>query len=102
MPRIPDEYLYCTIYLYESSHAAESGTKSGGTGFLVGIPSAVSGNHIYAVTNRHVVERGNSPVIRLNSVDGGIATLDLVKSDWEYHDEWGDLAICSIGLTPQH
>src|SRR5271156_3587167 len=71
MPRIRDAYLDCVIYLYPSEHYAEVGARMGGSGFLVGIPTGQAGMWLtYAVTNRHVVERGGH-VIRVSTKDGG-------------------------------
>src|SRR5260370_42243079 len=70
MPRIPDEFLDCVVYLYPSQPAAEAGEGLGGTGFVVGIRSQDrSVQSLYVVTNRHVVELGNTTV-RINTLDG--------------------------------
>jgi hypothetical protein len=81
MPRVPDMMLDCSIYLYPSRSDAETGEQYGGSGFLVGVRSKNMMlphlEHTYAVTNRHVVEWGSSPVIRLNTASGGKDVLDL-------------------------
>src|SRR5271166_1331413 len=62
MPRIPDRYLDCVIYLYGSEADAEDGLQTGGSGFLVGVPTTdltTNAVILYAVTNRHVIEPGN-------------------------------------------
>src|SRR5260221_11309931 len=85
MPRIPDSYLDCTIYLYESSHAALNGTQAGGKGFLIGIPSELSGTYTYAITNWHVI-KDNDPVIPLKTEDGGKAIFGDIKTKDCVHD----------------
>jgi len=74
MPRIEDAYLEAVIYLYPSELTASRGEAIGGTGFLMMRPldNEPPFGVMYAVTNAHVIEPdgGNSPVIRLNTVDG--------------------------------
>jgi hypothetical protein len=98
VPRIDDEYLDCAIYLYASEGDAEAGKRSGGSGFLVGIltddlPSNVW--IIYAVTNKHVVQRGNS-VIRVRTKDGVHSVKPIDERAWMYHPDGDDLAVCPV------
>ncbi len=97
MPRIRDEYLDCVIYLYYSKEDAERGTvhENGGSGFLVGIPSAEGPPHVYAVSNRHIVEK--SPVIRLNTKSGECDVLPVETSSWIFNRQH-DIAVCHITL----
>lgn len=113
VPRIPQQYLDCSIYLYDSRMAAEAGERLGGSGCLVrlithsgwdderykrtGRGMIVYPPHIYAVTNRHVVE-GGCPVIRLNTIDDEIDVLELEQDDWILHPEGDDLAVAAIDL----
>jgi hypothetical protein len=116
MPKIPQHFLDCSIYLYDCKQSAEEGENFGGSGCLVkvqsspvydpasynrmGIPTRVSTffpPHIYAVTNRHVVEQ-DYPVVRLNTVDGKIDVLELRQNDWIPHPEGDDLAVAPIDL----
>lgn len=97
MPRISNTILDCTIYLYPSKGAAEEGEHAGGSGFLVGIRSKVEGGYIYAVTNSHVIREGNSPVIRLNTIEGIRDVLQVEMHDWHHHPNGDDLAVCNIG-----
>ena len=80
MPRVPDEYLECVIYLYPSIPAARAGDKVGGSGFMVRIDQ---GEHdfYYVVTNKHVIERGNTTV-RFNTVSGVHEAFDFDERDW--------------------
>src|ERR1051326_1015364 len=74
MPEIDDSVLDCVFYLYPTASDANEGVCAGGTGFLVsiGFTDHDSLEHVYAVSNHHVVgaDRGQSPVIRLNTHDG--------------------------------
>jgi len=56
MPRIPDCIADSAIYLYASERAAKEGQNAGGSGFLVNVPSVPGMGHLYAVTNRHLVD----------------------------------------------
>lgn len=118
MPQIPQHFLDCGIYLYDTKESAEDGENFGGSGCLVSVvpnpvwdPASFKNGryhkisfllppHIYAVTNKHVVEQGY-PVIRLNTVDGKIDVLELEEEDWIPHPEGDDLIIASIDLPPR-
>ena len=98
MPRIAEKDLESVIYLYRSRYDAEHGLQNGGTGFLISVPSPAhpEHEHVYAVTNRHVIQ-GGSPVIRRNAPpDGGMDILETGTSNW-LCDPDHDLAICFIG-----
>ncbi len=101
VPRISDQILDCVIYLYPSVAAAQAGEAAGGTGFLVAVPSEVveHGYYVYAVTNSHVIREGASPVIRLNTKDGGMDVIPLSQEHWVHHQDGDDLAACSVGLA---
>jgi hypothetical protein len=103
MPRIPDAYLDCVIYLYGSEADAEDGLKTGGSGFLVGIPTTDLQSNVvllYAVTNKHVVEPGNL-VIRLRTKNGKHAVIPTEPNAWSFHEEGDDLAVCLISFDWQ-
>jgi hypothetical protein len=97
MPRIPDGALEGIIYLYPSVLDAESDSQAGGTGFFVMVPSAVFPGQgiLFAVTNAHVIEKGNT-VVRLNTKDGKIDTFDFTEMHWLLHPDRDDIAICSM------
>ncbi len=101
MPRMPDAFLDCSIYLYPSEGAAQRGEKLGGSGFLIHVNfvDAPNRHHVYAVTNAHVIQ-GQNLVVRLNTVDGGTDTVD-GSSLWRCN-ETDDLAILRIPLDKQH
>jgi len=104
MPRIAITYLNCALYLFNSEQEAAAGTKAGGSGFLVGVPAENSRQnslrlgHFYAVTNRHVIERGGSSVIALNDEKGERAVLSRSADDWTFHPGGDDLAVCPLSL----
>ena len=103
MPRIPDKYLDCAVYLYPSELAARDGVNSGGTGFLISVPSAKHEDiqYIYAVTNSHIIENGK-PVIRLNTKGGEAAILPLEVKHWDSHQDGDDIAVSFLGTLPDH
>jgi hypothetical protein len=88
--------LDCVIYLYRSERMAKAGESAGGSGFLVSLPSDKHDGHehIYAVTNSHVIELGY-PVVRLNTQDGKSDTLNL-KGNWVHHPDGHDVAVAPI------
>lgn len=102
MPRIRDEYLDCVIYLYPSDVDAEDGTKWGGSGFLIGVPSRGLRQNfwfLYAVTNKHVIR--NSTILRMNTCKGEKAILPTQRDTWYTHPEGDDLAVCLISFDPR-
>ncbi len=104
MPRLSDDLLDCVIYLYPSVAAARAGEQTGGSGFLMHCLSEVQldGYYMYAVTNDHIIRDAHSPVIRLNTKEGDLDTLDLDESDWIRHPDLDDIAVAPLsGLLPQ-
>jgi hypothetical protein len=99
MPRIPDGALSQIVYLYPSVPDAEQGSKMGGSGFLITVPSMVvpGSGLLFAVTNAHVIETGNT-VVRLNTKDEGFDTFDFSENDWILHHDRDDVAICGMPL----
>jgi hypothetical protein len=101
VPRIDNQILDCVVYLYPSVAAAEAGESAGGTGFLVSIPSEVAENgfYLYAVTNSHVIREAASPVVRLNTKEGGTDIAALSQGDWVRHQDGDDIEACNLVLT---
>jgi hypothetical protein len=99
MPRIPDEWLDCSIYLYGSEADAYKGIRTGGSGFLLGFDSdSLPGlQYVYAVTNAHVIE-GGSCTVRLNTKDGAFDVRDLDERHWIIPDSKDDIAICVMSV----
>jgi hypothetical protein len=99
MPRIPDPFLDCVVYLYETVDDARAGTRAGGSGFAVIVPFDPYRVWIYIVSNWHVVSRW--PVIRLNTLKGEFDVLSLGTAQWIRHpDGETDLAVASIDIRP--
>jgi hypothetical protein len=85
MPRISDEILNCSVFLYESEKAAKDGDRAGGSGFLVHVASAHPPLvHPYVVTNKHVLD-GGCNVLRLNTKDGASQALCTSPDSWTCH-----------------
>jgi hypothetical protein len=99
MPKIPDQLLESTFYLYSDKQSALDGVKSGGTGFVVAMPFSNTGRyfHGYAVTNRHNI-KDNFSVIRINTREGGTEIFELDPADWKYHPDGHDIAIAPLGV----
>ena len=96
MPRIPDDYLDCVVYLYPSIPAAEKGMQLGGTGFVVGVRGEQgSSQSLYIVTNRHIIEDGYSTV-RINTKDGRHNSVEYDERNWIFTPNNVDLAIYPV------
>jgi hypothetical protein len=99
MPRIPDVVADCSFYLYKTEREARLGKDTGGCGFLVKIDSAnPSFCHLYAVTNRHVIDDGFL-TLRLNLKVGGADFKVTTKEDWFPHPDGDDVAILPLDLS---
>jgi hypothetical protein len=97
MPRVIDRATDCAVYLYESVADANNGKRTGGSGFLFGVPMEIRGDFIYAVSNWHVVK--HAPVVRLNTADGKTDVMPLTVANWYPHpDKETDLAVTPINL----
>jgi hypothetical protein len=95
MPRIPDAFLGCIVYIYPSRSSATSGEKFGGTGFLISAP--VAGSTLvrqHVVTNSHVAVNGRA--IRIEGV-GGTEIFEFNISDWTHHHHGDDVAVVALG-----
>lgn len=103
MPRIPNEILDCTFFLYQSKEDALARKKTGGTGFFICMESEVWKKEItyfYAVTNWHVAVRDGCSVIRTNTIDGQTDIIEHGPEDWIFDKDGDDLAIMPINLNP--
>ena len=98
MPRIPERFLDCAIFLYSSRKDAEDGARYGGSGFMVGIQSRAYSDrwHLYAVTNRHVI-KGGAVVIRLSRLDGTEVQENIIDTK---EDSWIFLREEDIAVLP--
>jgi hypothetical protein len=97
VPKIRDGFLNAVAFLYFSRSDADWGAKAGGSGFIVGIPTASrSLVHLYVITNRHVVEGGCS-TIRLTSLDGSLAVIKESDDAWTFPAGEDDIAAWYMG-----
>lgn len=96
LPKIPRNILRCAVFLYNSPHDALNGADSGGTGFVVAMPTVVSDKYFcYIVTNWHVAVSGGSSVVRLPLLQGGIDVFDFEPHDWFFLPAY-DIAVIPI------
>jgi hypothetical protein len=90
--RIDDKFLECVVYIYPSVEAARDGKGAGGSGFLVNFPRpGQDANRIFVVTNRHVIETLEAPVVRVNKVDEPFDPIATNKERWRDHPEGDDV-----------
>jgi hypothetical protein len=104
VPRIDDDYLDCVFYLYASEADAEDGAHTGGSGFLVGIPTTDLPQNfvfLYAVTNRHCIKDKGTIVVRMNTTEGKNAIYPTEESAWYLHPDGDDLAILLVSINPK-
>lgn len=80
MPRVPDEFLECVVYLYPSIPAAEAGERVGGTGFIVRVDERGT-DFYYVITNKHVIEKGNCTV-RFNNTARAHEAYEYDERNW--------------------
>jgi hypothetical protein len=98
MPRINEQLLDSSIYLYNSVKAAEDGDQIGGSGFIVHVPTKYERwVHPYAVTNKHLID-GGFHVLRLNTIEGGINTIESEPESWRLHPDGDDIAVLPLEL----
>jgi hypothetical protein len=99
MPAIPDEALDCVVYLYPDAESALNGERAGGCGFIVAVDYQKPGEAFaYVVTNSHVIREGNSPVVRVNTRNGGMQVIEKTDEYWIHHPDGDDVAVLSINF----
>lgn len=95
MTRIHDNYLDCTFYMYADVVAAKEGSLYGGTGFFVGVASRHSDRvHLYAVTNRHLID-GKNLALRVNTKSGTHEAIPTSDANWIRHPS-EDVAVMPV------
>lgn len=102
MPRIKDAYLDCVVYLYPSEVDADDGTKIGGSGFLVGVPTKElrqDAFFLYAVTNKHIADKYRT--VRMNTRDGQKFILPTTRFSWVDHPDGDDISACLVYFDPK-
>jgi hypothetical protein len=96
VPRIPAKFENCVFFLFgPKTSKVDETIGPGGTGFIVCRHSETLGSqrHMYAITNKHVIN--NYYWIRINTADGGTRIIKHDPDDWaESADE--DLAALDI------
>lgn len=92
--------LNCVFFLYQTKLNAEKGSKSGGTGFLVAVPSLKwpGRYHIHGVTNWHVAVKNTedhkaAPCIRINTKSGKPKIFAFSANEWFFKKDSYDIAI---------
>jgi hypothetical protein len=91
--RIGDEFLQCVVFIYPSELAAKEGKEAGGSGFLVNFPTpSEHKDRVFVVTNRHVIEDLEAPVVRVNREDGPCDPIITNKDRWKVHPDRDDIA----------
>jgi hypothetical protein len=62
MPRVPDEFIDCVVYLYPDRARADSGARFGGTGFVLKTVGERdrSIDFFHIVTNKHLIDNGHT------------------------------------------
>lgn len=102
MPRIHDQLLRCTFFVYTSVQSARASESLGGTGFLVCVKFEKNPEYgqVYAVTNQHIVAACRTNVVlRLNSPKTGVEYVTTAKKDWMPHPSGVyDVAVLPIDL----
>ena len=102
MPRIDDDFLNCSFYVYPDEERAREGSRAGGSGFLIHVPLAFEPwVQVYAVTNRHVID-GGCGALRLNTSAGPTDIMQTGQCDWVMHPELDDVAIAPMQMAPRH
>ena len=104
---LPNEVLDSVVFLFEGEEAAKDHLipehKCGGTGWLIGVSweSDERSQHVYVVTNKHLIDKSTEPVVRVNLHNGHIDTFYFPCNEWHKHKS-SDLAIHAIELSPLH
>jgi hypothetical protein len=104
MPKIHQRFLDAAFFLYrEDGKQPKSFVGPYGTGCVVARAATHPGepHHYYAVSNRHVTRNATSvsapsPVIRINTFDGGHRFIEKTPDDWIFVGGKYDLAIADI------
>jgi hypothetical protein len=102
MPRIPQNVLNCTFFLYRNKKDARSGKNAGGTGFIMAMESRASQyfeeGHFYAVTNWHVAVRDGYTVIALKTKEGPPDIVETDVLEWCFPRD-DDIAVRPLNLN---
>ena len=95
--------LDIVFFLYRSVEDARRGKNSGGTGFLVAVPTPWSDRvHVYGVTNWHVAVDQGASVVRFNTKDGHTDIFEFGPEDWQFIPNYHDIAIIPLSMKGHH
>jgi hypothetical protein len=98
MPRIPKSWLKLVVFIYADKASALGDQKGGGTGFFVG-RQVQGGWQTFIITNRHVIDKKQNPVIRLNQMGTDVPDLCVTnRSRWIDHPDGDDLSVYPVDL----
>lgn len=105
LPFVPRSILESAVFLYQSEEDAHSGTRWGGSGFLVvmwiggrGEPVDPVFCHRFAVTNDHIVTGAQAPVLRIIRADKKVQIVD-GSDKWESHPHGDDVAVRYLAIV---
>ena len=88
----------CVFYLYYNQEEAKKGSKYGGTGFFVSVPSTKDSryDYHYAVTNYHNIKNGHT-TIRVKMQNGEYDFFDPIPDiEWKHIPGGGDVAVAAL------
>jgi hypothetical protein len=101
VPRIPRKWLEVVVFIYPDKKKAADDLQGGGTGFFVS-REVPGGWQSFVVTNRHVIEKHQNPVIRLNLI--GTSEMEVFvtnRARWVDHPGGDDLSVLeNQGIGP--
>jgi hypothetical protein len=105
--RIDTEAPKAIVHVYPSAASASADREEGGTGFLMAVPVENVGqqviDHVYVVTNRHVILKEPVPAIVLRRHDGHRVPIPIPQESWFVHptgpDDIAVAALPGIGFT---
>jgi hypothetical protein len=100
VPRIPKKWLEAVVFIYTDKQKAAEDLRGGGTGFFVS-REVPGGWQSFVVTNRHVIEKHQNPVIRLNLI--GTSEMEVCitnRARWVDHPAGDDLSVYPVDLEP--
>lgn len=102
MPRVHDAYVDCVVYIYGSMADAKAGVRQGGSGFLTQVVFTENPewSQLYVITNRHVVAKAKTPVVRLNKFDGTVEYFPTTLDQWAIHPSGDD--VTALTFQPAH
>jgi len=100
VPRVPKKWLEAVVFIYPNREKAAKDLQGGGTGFFVS-REVPGGWQSFVVTSRHVIEKHQNPVIRLNLI--GTSEMEVCitnRARWVDHPAGDDLSVNPLDLEP--